>query len=207
MRLITHRGFFHDNKAVGVLFSLIHPIVPDTLPWSETDLLWIGQEWVLCHDHGRFRDSRVVDPFSVLVEGLHHLRHRRWRLLLDIKWDEIHNRQDSLSEAVEVLERLLAPLHGLDIFLQVASEPVFRALPSAFPTGLLVSGGFLDVTALPDADFYNVDLHTIHAKDVRFLHDRTPEALLIGFTCHKVDDLPRYSHLYHLLDGIVCIRQ
>ncbi|NDE17601.1 hypothetical protein EBZ80_22010, partial [bacterium] len=53
MRLITHRGFFHDNKAVGVLFSLIHPIVPDTLPWSETDLLWIGQEWVLCHDHGR----------------------------------------------------------------------------------------------------------------------------------------------------------
>lgn len=209
MNLITHRGFHHDNKAMGVLYSLLRPLLAGAMPWSETDLIWTGKKWVLCHDHATLDEIRVTDPFPILVDGLVRLRHRRWRLILDVKWDEIHNRHHSLTEAVENLTRHTTPLESCEIFLQASSIPVFRALSHrlSFSVGLLVSGGFTDVDALPRADFYNVDLHAIHEDDVRFLHDRAPEALLIGFTCHKVDDLPRYSHLYDLLDGIVCARR
>jgi hypothetical protein len=208
MHLITHRGFFHDNKAMGVLYSLVHPLLSGALPWSETDLLWTGKNWVLCHDHEALRKNRIVDPLSVLVDGLVRLRHRRWRLILDVKWDNIHNRQDCLSDAVHDLKRIIEPLEGCDILLQASDTPVFRALSRdlSFATGLLLSGGFLDVSVLPVAGFYTIDLHSIHEQDVRFIRDRAG-ALLVGFTCHKVDDLPRYSHLFHLLDGIVCIRR
>ena len=205
MYIISHRGYHNDNRFMGILRSLS---CGDDIRWSEIDLLWVGNEWIVCHDFTQKKKYRYHDALKDLLPYLCHLR-LGWRLLLDVKWDVIYNRQHNEMEALSALSVLLSEHVNEDIWLQFSFDnhiDMARHDPvlSKFRTGLLLCD---DRPLRDNIDFIDIDVSRFTESWIDNVRRLYPDIKIIGFTCHHPKDIQLYKHLFDYLYALVCDHQ
>jgi hypothetical protein len=194
MKLILHRGLriVRENSIMSIVFPLSRGV------WVEFDTCYIRGEWRLCHDHGSCMESseRLTDLVDLL------LRRRslcKGVILLDVKWDEVANRNDNIEDIMMGLSDLLAPLRdSLSLWIQVSDPRYMRFFDAYEKRGYIVR----DTDDIdPSAHFLTIDLTAFTLEDVRAFHQS--KKVLIGFTCASPKVFHRYRHFAPFLTALV----
>jgi hypothetical protein len=172
--------------------------------WSETDFLWNGKEWIVCHDFFQMNNKNI--KAKTLLNYLNKIYKNQWYLILDIKWDSIYNYQHNEQLALKQLSYLLIPMIHRNIWLQFSylsqiyiaqQDPIL----SKYHIGYLLH----QMTTIPQyIHFVNIDLNNVTKDDIIKLKNNHPNLKIIGFTCKKKSNLKFYKHLFSLLYGLVC---
>lgn len=197
MYIISHRGYYNNNRFLGIFCS--------EMRWSEIDLLWTGTEWILCHDFFQKKIFRFHDSLKDFLPYLRH-RHHDWKILFDIKWDAIYNRDHDDTQALASLSSLLSKHVDKDMWLQfsyshhidIANDD---AVLSKFPVGLLICD---EISFRSDIAFIDVDVSRCREAWIHAIKHTYPDIRIIGFTCHTPRDIKLYKHLFPYLYGLVC---
>ena len=204
MYIIAHRGQKNDNQFMSIYNSLLFSYhYRQDINWCETDLLWTGTERIVCHDFLSISEKNTTAKF--LFDNIFRIQTKKWRLILDIKWDYIYNHNHSEKFAFQKLSNLLSEQWIDNIWLQlsflshidiVEKDPKL----SAFSKGFLLCENII----LPKIDFIDIDLSRITVDEIILLKKNYPDAKIIGFTCHKKSHLRFYKHLFNILYALVC---
>lgn len=204
MFIISHRGINHDNSFMSIYNSLLFKFhYKQEINWSETDLLWNGKQWIICHDFLQFNDKSLIA--NILFKYLEKIKATNWKLILDIKWDYIYNYNHSEIEALDSLANLLENVNPNFIWLQFSN--VFHinfALKNKilykFNIGLLMDKIY-DISL--KIQFVDLDLNKIMKDEIIYFKQQNSHLKIIGFTCKKIKHLKYYTHLFGILDGLV----
>lgn len=202
VQIVVHRGvknILYDNSMVGILAAIFQNRS------CEFDILWVDGKWKLCHDFVSISayHSCLTDLLSCLVQHRHLVKNK---LILDIKWDFIWNRQDVLSDAIHQLRQDLLGWEDYPFWLQASHPKVLEALigqcfPDTWKLGMIVRS-LTDMTAYQEFLHYAmVSLSDFSMEEILYLSQRF---VLIGYTCHNIKELSKYRHLFKHLKGIVC---
>lgn len=197
--IIVHRGLSgvsYDNSIVGVLAAIFRK------KFTEFDILFVDGVWKLCHDFHVL--SIFHTPLPELLQILKKYRHLvNNNIIIDIKWDFIHNRNDDLEEAIHILKKELIGFEGL-FWLQASNTKILTellALQGVWKLGLIVRH-------MNDFNAHNQFLHYamislsgFTMEEICFMRDK---CLVFGYTCHNITELVNYKHLFKYLNGVVC---
>lgn len=195
---------------MSVLTSLLRPLgFKQDEHWGETDLLWDGCQWILCHDFNEKKKIPIYNTAYSLFQNIAHIKNEKWRLILDIKWDLIHNQAHNFHEAIANLASILPETipQSSRVYLQFSfpwqiAIAQHRATIKNYPIGLLLDSPCDPV--LTNIDFVNINLHKIDPHEIKSIKTRMPTVIIFGFTCYSKTHLKLYKHLYEYLDGLVC---
>lgn len=227
--IVIHRGIGVQNTYQGILDALrCHSpcLNPSGVCRCETDLLWHQSSWWICHDFGTLSRQEHSQKFTLshLLAGIAGMSSAQDYdqgercLLLDIKWDWIHNREDSWPMAWDALLRILGMCttpewrdrtrcsillqHNHLSLLQMSGDAPFRmGMVMTAPLSLWSVERLRDI----QIDFLMIDLAACPEADIRTLRfSMPPNVEIFGYTCPDLDSLGRYTHLIPWLSAIVC---
>lgn len=202
VEIVVHRGIkniLYDNSMVGILAAVFRN------KFCEFDILWTDGKWKVCHDFTSLSiyHTRLSDLLSLFKQYQHLVKNK---IIIDIKWDSVWNRHDSLTNAVQQLKHELVGFETYPFWLQVSHPRLLELLVvqrdiHVWKLGMIIYNmsafstyqEFIDYAMIPLSDFSEEDI----------LH-MSQECLLFGYTCHNTNELCHYKHLFKYLKGIVC---
>lgn len=226
--IVVHRGIGTQNTVEGIVEALRSPDVCRNVSGvsrCETDLLWHQGRWWICHDFETLHSHPDVPVLSELMTGLLGMSspHDRVRwdrcLILDIKWDWIHNREDSWAAAWEELLRILGVCTTSEwrdgarcsILLQLNHLSLLDMVSGGdappFRIGIVMTPplSLWPLERLKNLDFMMIDLAGSPVEDIRTLRESMPSTVMIfGYTCPSPNRLGWYAHLTPWLTAVVC---
>lgn len=200
--VIIHKGFknvMYENSVVGILLAIFKK------QCCEFDILYDQQQWRICHDKTSL--TLLHTDFAILLDYLRqHKKHIHNNIIVDVKWDFIHNHQDNMEKAVILLQTLLKGMEDFPFWLQ-ASHPLLLemfikySLATSWKMGLIVSSPwdfhrykkYFDYAMVSLSDFPQEEIHSMYQ-----------EKEIVGYTCTNLQHLSQYRHLFPYLVGIVC---
>lgn len=203
VQIVIHKGFkniMYENSLVGILLAIFKK------KFCEFDIMFDQQQWKICHDQTTI--TPLHTELSVLFDYLHqHQQHVQNNIIIDVKWDFIHNRLDNLEEAVLLLQQLLKGMEDFPFWLQ-ASHPLLlkffikHQFTTVWKIGLIVSTPWEFHQYKKQFDYAMVSLSDFSQED---LQNMSQEKKLMGYTCTNLQHLSHhYKHLFSYLEGIVC---
>lgn len=204
MFIISHRGNNHDNSFMSIYNSLLFKFhYKQEINWSETDLLWNGQQWMICHDFLQLNNKTI--SANIFLKYLEKIKSTNWKLILDIKWDYIYNNNHNETKALNELSKLLENLNPNNIWLQFSNLyhinfALKNKILSKFDIGLLMDKIYNVSLKIQFVDLY---LNKIMKDEIIYFKQQNPHLKIIGFTCKKIKHLKYYTHLFDILDGLV----
>ena len=201
VEIVVHRGMkniLYDNSMIGILAAIFRN------KFCEFDILWVNGKWKICHDFTSVSiyHSRLSDLLSLFQQYQHLIRHH---IIIDIKWDCVWNRNDSLTDAIQQLRQELVGFEEYPLWLQASHPRILEVLVTQcgnfWKLGMIVSNmhdfflyrDFLHYAMVSLPDFSSDEIITI-----------SQNCLVFGFTCHNTKELSQYKHLFKYLKGIVC---
>lgn len=200
VEIIAHRGIkniLYDNSVVGILAAVLQN------RFCEFDVLWVAGEWRICHDFASLSvcHSRLSDLLSCLAQHKHLVKHK---IIVDIKWDFVRNRQDSIREAIGRLREHLSGWEEYPFWLQASHSSVLEALVvqcGQWKRGMIVYTTADLAANRPSMDYAMVSLPDFSTEEIIHMSQQLP---IIGYTCHNRKELSQYKHLFRYLKGVVC---
>lgn len=191
MRLIVHRGhrMYGENQIMGIRSVLDHD------DWCEFDISYIHGDWMLSHDP----DTTIEFMYS--LQQLLEILPGKGALLIDMKWDFIWNRKDSLEEALCKLERVVEQIH-IPWMIQSGHASIVGRLLQHHPHWNI---GYLMEQPCPilPVNFFMVNLSRFNLRDLEILR---PHGKIYGYTCKHIKHLAYYRHLGFLSGIVIDIR-
>lgn len=198
--VVVHKGLrnvLYDNSLVGILAAVFNN------KFCEFDILFVDGVWRVCHDFNvlSVNHSRLSELLDILEKKKNLVRNK---IIIDVKWDFVMNRQDNMFDAVRLLKQELFHFDDYPFFIQASNAKVLEALVAHqgnWKLGLVVSNmndfytynEFIHYAMIPLTDFT--------LEEITFMSEN---CALFGYTCHNTDELYKYKHLFKHLKAIVC---
>jgi hypothetical protein len=187
---IVHRGVrpHRHNSIMSFMLS--------DISWYEMDILYVNNQWYLCHDFECFykkTNDLFIDFWEIKKIGP--------KYLLDIKWDIIHNAKDDYKRA---LNELYAIINGSDAFVWLQFSDAFLygygyTLFLEWKKGYIITDPIgIEYFKNLVPDFLMLNVNSVREHDVSIIRDLYPDIYLIGYKCNA-----KYR-IIKLLDAIVC---
>lgn len=197
-RIISHRGLRVDNSTTGVLLAIAKG------KFCEFDILYVEGVWKVCHDFGALTPctANLADLLKCLGAVI-----VRNDIIVDVKWDWVWNRIDDPSTAVAELKKMLLNVVPMPPLWLQACDPHLLSVMNRhgfnehWKVGMIVSSRDQFDKHKDNMEYAMIPLHELRAEDVE---EMSKERELIGFTCHRPEQLPLYKHLIPFIRGIVC---
>jgi len=191
--IILHRGYLVSGE--NALMSILFPLSRGA--WVGCDLIYFQKNWRLSRDWSSLNPhSEYIDVFIDIIQRHSHLF--KGRLLVDVRWDLVKNRDDDVDTAMATLNRLFTPF--LDrVWIQVSHRDHLNYFDKSWTRGISWFGSSHDI--LPDCEFLTLDLSNTTPLDLVNLSSTSKK--LIGTTCKKPSCSTRYTHLYPFLHALI----
>jgi glycerophosphoryl diester phosphodiesterase len=198
--IVVHKGLkniLYDNSLVGILATVFKN------KFCEFDILFVDGVWRLCHDFNvlSMYHSRLSELLNVLEKNKNLVKNN---VIIDVKWDFVINRHDSLFEAVGQLKQELLHFADYPFLIQASNTRILEAIIShldGWNIGLIVSNMNDFYTYSEFLNFGMVSLTDFTSEEIGFMSEKCN---LFGYTCHNTNELSKYKHLFKYLKGIVC---
>jgi len=209
MFFIAHKGYDCNNSFISIYKSLSLPFYfKQDVCWGETDLLWTGTQWILCHDFNEKDKKENYETAHFLFKNLQYLS-KNWKLILDIKWDAIFNYHHDFVYALNHLSYILPKYYG-NICVQFSyashvQSAINHPVLSLYKIGYLMEDFSSDkYHFFSNIHFLMINIHKISQEEILMIKKNYPDLWLIGFTCFSKSNLKYYKHLFTILNGLVC---
>lgn len=176
--------------------------------WCEMDVLWTGEEWILCHDFFEMRHGfdTLRDLVTVLVGAGERWERQQPVLIVDVKWDYVHNAHHCMTRALTELNHQLLPLLAIvrpwvqfshaSLLEEVCDDDWFVTCPLGF-----VMHQPLPAPLHPRLRFVTVNMSAFAPLDFDPLISHP--YYLIGYTCQD-PDTQWQAYLQQPVNAVVC---
>lgn len=202
VQIVVHRGIkniLYDNSMVGILAAIFHN------RFCEFDILWVDGKWRICHDFIKISayHSCLTDLLSYLIKYRHLVKNK---IIVDIKWDFVFNRHDSIQDAICQLLKDLMEWEDHPFWLQASHPRVLETIitqncSSTWKVGMIIRS-VSDLEDYKEFLYYvMVSLSDFSIEEIIYL---SKQCVVMGYTCHNIKELSKYKHLFPYLKGIVC---
>jgi len=197
VEIFVHKGFkgiLYDNSMIGIL-SAVFKNKP-----CEFDILFVENRWKLCHDFN------ILTKYNTDLSELLLFFKNPQKIIIDIKWDFINNRNDNLSAAIHQLKEILQDYKHIPFWIQASNPAILKSLrhhefDSVWKLGLIIY-------TMADFELYKENIYYAMISLPDFTMDEiqhmNKDCLLIGYTCHNTEELSKYKHLFKYIKGVVC---
>lgn len=205
VEIIVHRGYcdFDDNSLIGIVAALTRGRM------CELDVLYINNEWVLCHDVGAY--DKKVSLFQELTSLLRKYP-SYWKnaLLIDIKWDYILDPSD-VGTAIEKLWDMLTPFENCPVWLQAGCDAVLAEILirkrqmsdacSSWRVGKIIRSVDESIRLQGIIDFATIEVSLFSMREIVSMRE---SYYVIGYTCTNMDHFRFYLKYNNIIDALVC---
>lgn len=181
VQVVIHKGFkniLFENSLVGILLAIFKH------KFCEFDIMFVNNQWKICHDITVL--SVYHTNFSVLLDYLKQYKHHiKNNIIIDVKWDFIHNHQDNLDFAILQLKELLNGMNDFPLWLQ-ASHPTILSVFYKYKFNIIWKIGLIVYTMMDfhqykkHFDYAMISMSDFNIDDIKTMYQ---EKILFGYTC------------------------
>lgn len=195
MYYIVHRGYGTDNKLVSLIMALLKPF--QETAWVEFDILYHKDRWMIVHDVDSI--NNFTDSLESFIEILPSINsNANYILLVDIKWDAIHNAEDSFKGAFSKLIRMTMS-YKQNIYYQFNHWSHLQ-----YAKGYNITCGLVlhqPIPYYPEEvfEFLTLNIHSFQKEDLSKIVKAYPNVFFIGYTLKNICSMSSFYPYFHAI--------